>query len=92
MKLYLAVRPKVDGPLFCHFNHEKVTRYQVCKVLKSALSFLGYNENEYNTHSFRIGAATNAAEMGKSDEQIMIMGRWNSKTSYKRYIRFDTVL
>jgi hypothetical protein len=40
-----------------------------------ALRFLGYNENDYNTHSFRIGAATHAAKMGKSDDEIMTMGR-----------------
>jgi hypothetical protein len=32
---------------------------------------LGYNENDYNTHSFRIGAATHAAKMGNSDDEIM---------------------
>jgi hypothetical protein len=31
---------------------------------------LGYNENDYNTHSFNIGAATHAAKMGKSDDEI----------------------
>jgi len=39
----------------------------------------------------RIGAATNAAEIGKSDDEIMIMGRWKSDT-YKTYIRIDTSL
>jgi hypothetical protein len=52
---------------------------------------LGYNENDYNTHSFRIGAATHAAKMGKSDDEIMTMGRWKSD-SYKRYIRIDTII
>jgi hypothetical protein len=46
---------------------------------------LGYNENDYNTDSFRIGAATHAAKMGKSDDEIMTMERWKSE-SYKRYI------
>ena len=91
MKLYLTVRPTIHGPLFCHFNHKKVTRYQVCSVLKSAIKFLGLNETEYNTHSLRIGAATNAAEIGISNDEIMIMGRWKSDT-YKTYIRIDTSL
>lgn len=88
---YLLVRPSINGSFFCHFNHEKVTRYQVTVILKSALRFLGYNENDYNTHSFRIGAATHAAKMGKSDDEIMTMGRWKSD-SYKRYIRIDTII
>jgi hypothetical protein len=81
MKLYLTVRTTIHGPLFCHFNHKKVTRYQVCRVLTSAIKFLGLNETEY----------ANAAEIGKSDVEIMIMGRWKSDT-YKRYIRIDTSL
>jgi hypothetical protein len=47
---------------------------------------LGYNENDYNTDSFRIGAATHAAKMGKSDDEIM------KSDSYKRYIRIDTII
>ena len=81
MKLYLTVRTTIHEPLFCHFNHRKVTRYQVCRVLTSAIKFLGLNETEY----------ANAAEIGKSDVEIMIMGRWKSDT-YKRYIRIDTSL
>jgi hypothetical protein len=38
-----------------------------------------------------IGAATHAAKMGKSDDEIMTMSRWKSD-SYKRYIRIDTNL
>jgi hypothetical protein len=52
---------------------------------------LCYNENEYNTDSFRIGAETHAATMGKSDDEIMNMGRWKSD-SYKRYIKIDTII
>ena len=26
---YLSVRSSINGSFFCHFNHEKVTRYQV---------------------------------------------------------------
>ena len=87
----ISVRPSINGSFFCHFNHEKVTRYQVTVILKSALRFLGYNENDYNTHSFRIGAATHAAKMGKSDDEIITMGWWKSD-SYKRYIRIDTII
>jgi hypothetical protein len=61
-----------------YFKPEKVTRYQVTVILKSALRFLGYNENDYNTHSFRIGAATHASKMGKCDDEIMTMDRWKS--------------
>jgi len=91
MQQYMAMRPNINGALFCHLNHLKVTRHQVSKILKSALRFLGYKEDEFNTHSFRIGAATNAAEQGLADDVIMRMGRWKSD-SFRRYIRIKTVL
>jgi hypothetical protein len=37
---YLKLRPKLEGPLFCHFNHKSVTRFQVSSMLKSTLRFL----------------------------------------------------
>ena len=86
MVRYLKVRPKIDGLLFCHLNSKPLTRYQVSSMIKKAVRFLGLNENDYNTHSFRIGAATSAALMGKSNEEIMDLGRWNSM-SFKKYIR-----
>ena len=88
---YLNIRPKILGPLFCHFNQKTVTRYQISAVLKFALSFNGYNPDNYNTHSFRIGAATTAALMGKTDDEIKLMGRWKSDT-FRRYIRIKLML
>lgn len=86
MLRYLRFRPKIDGLLFRHLNSKPLTRYQVSAMLKKAIRYLGLHENDYNTHSFRIGAATSAALMGKSDEEIMKLGRWNS-ISFKKYIR-----
>ena len=86
MERYLRVRPKIGGILFCHLNSKPLTRYQVSAMLKKAIRFLGLNKNHYNTHSFRIGAATTASVMGKSDEEIMKFGRWNS-VAFKKYIR-----
>ena len=34
---YLKLRLKLEGPLFCHFNHKSVTRFQVSSMLKSTL-------------------------------------------------------
>ena len=40
----------------------------------------------YNTHSFRIGAATTAKANGISDVHIKMLGGWQSST-YQLYIR-----
>jgi len=63
------MRPKINGPLFIHLNHWGVTRFQVCFILKSKLRFAGYNPGQYNTHVFRIGAATTAVMVGKTDDE-----------------------
>lgn len=34
------------------------------------MRFIGLNDEEYNTHSFPIGAATTASLMGTSDDEI----------------------
>ena len=83
---YLKLRPKISGALFCHLNQTHLTRLQVSSVLKLALNFIHLNPYDYNTHSFRIGAATSFSLMGKSDEEIKKLGRWKS-SAYNRYIR-----
>ena len=51
-----------------------------------ALTSLGYNCSLYAGHSFRIGAATVAAQHGVQDSLIKTMGRWES-AAYLCYIR-----
>ena len=83
---YFNARPKVQGALFCHLNHKYLTRYQVVSVLKNTLTFLKLNPNDFNTHSFRIGAATSFSVLGKSDDEIKKLGRWKS-SAFSNYIR-----
>ena len=64
MQSYLDVRPNIEGTLFCHLNGKPLSRYQVSTMLTKAIRFIGLNDEEYNTHSFRIGAATTASLMG----------------------------
>lgn len=48
----------------------------------------GLSPHLYTGHSFRIGAATTAAECGVLDSTIQMLGRWSSM-AYKTYIRSD---
>ena len=50
------------------------------------LSRAGYDQKNYASHSFRIGAATTTAAEGLPDWLIQTLGRWSSD-SYTRYIR-----
>lgn len=83
---YLQCRQSSDGPLFKHFSGQALTRYQFSAVLKKALALIGIHYSRYKSHSFRIGAATSAAEKGVSVEEIQRAGRWKS-SAFKTYIR-----
>ena len=76
---FIKRRPNLPGPLFCHLNGTPLTRAQFSSILKKSLAFLQIDYGKYNTHSFRIGAATTAAMVGCSTDVIMAAGRWKSK-------------
>lgn len=63
-----------------------MTRYQVVSVFNMLLEKLGLDTRLYKTHSFRIGAASNAWVSGASQQSIAIEGRWKS-SCLLNYIR-----
>lgn len=83
---YLAIRPSDPGPLFCFQNGSPLSRPRLVQHLREALSQAGVNTTNYAGHSFRIGAATTAAQAGLSDSFIKILGRWKS-SAFMSYIR-----
>jgi site-specific recombinase XerD len=83
---FLDCRPKIDGPLFCHYDSKPLTRYQFSAILKRCLSILGVPQSNLASHSFRIGMATQCSIDGYTDEHIKKLGRWRSSV-YLRYSR-----
>ncbi|XP_056019237.1 uncharacterized protein LOC130054234 isoform X2 [Ostrea edulis] len=77
-------------PLFSFMDGTPVSRQFFTDHLRLSLSFCGLDTNKYQSHSFRIGAATTAAASGSSDIQIQNMGRWKS-SAFKKYIRIPTI-
>lgn len=91
MRKYLEIRPRVDGPLFCHFNGEPLTRYQFSAILMKTLNLAGEGGGgNYKAHSFRIGAATALSMAGYSDDKVKEVGRWKS-TAFKSDVRPHSV-
>ncbi|XP_071137047.1 uncharacterized protein, partial [Mytilus edulis] len=90
LKKYFIARPKTIGPAFIHFGGHYVTRYQFNAVLKKALNVANITSDNFQSHSFRIGAASQSSKMGFSDDEIQDFGRWESK-AYKTYIRIPTL-
>ncbi len=85
---YLKVRRglQVDSAsLFLDEAMRPLSRNYFQQKLKHLLPICGVSSAEYNTHSFRIGAATMASKAQVEDHMIQTLGRWASH-AYSRYI------
>ena len=85
MHQYLMLRGSNQGCLFLAASGSPVSGAQFNQALKAALVFCDL-PSDIKSHSFRIGAATYAAEIGLSDSKIRSLGRWHSN-AFLRYIR-----
>lgn len=88
---YLRLRGSKPGPLFCFPDLTSISREFYSAQLRYNLTFCGLDPNFYQSHSFRIGGSSYLALLGLSDEQIRIIGRWNSN-AFRRYIRCERIL
>ena len=83
---YLTVRGSKPGPIFTLQDGRKLTRSIFGAELDKILRKLDLQTHQYNTHSFRIGAATCAKQAGITDVHIKKLGRWKSD-AYQHYIK-----
>ncbi|KAE8588259.1 hypothetical protein XENTR_v10022432 [Xenopus tropicalis] len=83
---FLKVRREGAEVFLIHDDKTPLTRFQFTNILKRSLGMSGVIPAEFGTHSFRIGAATEAARLGLGDHTVMQIGRWESKR-FKSYIR-----
>lgn len=79
-----------SNPLFVDDSNRPVTRFWFQKHLKSILIQSGIQADHFSSHSFRIGAATTAAQKGLSQHQIQTLGRWSSE-AFRSYIRSNRI-
>ena len=83
---YLVMRGPGPGPLFSFSDGKWLTRRRFVSKVREALAAAGIKQTKYNSHSFRIGAATAAAAQGIEDSIIKTLSRWES-TAYLQYVR-----
>ena len=74
------------APLSIFTSSKLVTRNSCHRHLHHALKRIGYDPKNFNTHSFRRGAATSESHAGISTSVIKVLGRWRSD-AYQRYTR-----
>lgn len=86
---YLNIRGNQPGPLFCTPGGDPLTRAAFVAKVQAALASAGLDSSKFNSHSFRIGAATSASQAGVQDSAIKALGRWRSM-AFQRYIRPST--
>lgn len=89
---YLQLRKhgSPSEPLFSFMDKLPVSKQFFTHHLRTALAFCNLDLHRYQSHSFRIGAATTAALLGFSEIQIQNMCRWRSN-AFKKYIRIPTL-
>jgi len=83
---YMMDRGTKPGPFFTRTDGRYLTREYFVSAVRTALTAAGLTAKNYAGHSFRIGAATTAAQQGLQDSLIKTLGRWQS-IAYTRYIR-----
>ena len=88
MLAYLVRRKEGEGPLFRFEDGRLLTRPWLVREVKEALEEGGVGSTGISGHSFRIGAATTAAERGVEDSTIKELERWKSNV-FQRYVRRD---
>ena len=73
----------INEPLLIFRDHVPVKPSNIRSVLRKMLRNLNLNDKCYNTHSLRIGRATDLMKQGYTVEQIKQKGRWKSNAVYK---------
>ena len=71
---------------FIFQDRSPVLPAHVRSILRKALNRAGLDSSLYDTHSFRIGRATDLMRSGYTVDQIKLLGRWKSNAVFK-YIR-----
>ncbi|XP_077329230.1 integrase/recombinase xerD homolog [Lithobates pipiens] len=83
---FVKMRPQGEGPLLVHRDGSFLSKFQFITVFRKCLKAGGFDGAQFASHSFRIGAATEAARCGLDETAVKRIGRWESKR-FRSYVR-----
>ncbi|XP_073524941.1 uncharacterized protein [Phyllobates terribilis] len=86
LRVFRTTSASADAPLLVHADGSFLSRFQFVAIFKCCLEAGGVSPLDYSGHSFRIGAATEDARNGLSDDIVKRIGRWES-SRFRSYIR-----
>ena len=87
---YLLIRGDyhdVKEQLFIFRDRTPVRPAHVRAILRRIIKKLNLNSKLYDTHSFRMGRATDLRKAGYTIDDVKQLGRWKSNAVYK-YLKF----
>ena len=84
---YLELRGTHQGPLFCSPTGAAISPTTFRNRLKGYFAIMGLDSKQFKSHSFRIGAACHALTLGRTENEIQILGRWASPPALRKYLR-----
>ncbi|XP_077349935.1 integrase/recombinase xerD homolog [Lithobates pipiens] len=87
---FLGCLPALLGSLLLHERGEFLSRFQFITVFRKCLLALGLGGEKFSSHSFRIGAATEAVRWGLDEESVKRISRWESRR-FRSYVRPELV-
>ena len=82
---YLGWRGPSPGPPFRLENDAPLQQATFVKGVLDSLAAAGLPGDNFNGHSFRLGAATSASSAGIPETTIKLLGSWRSM-AYQQYI------
>lgn len=83
---YVQIRTAKSGPLFILLKAIHWLVINFFTILKLSLNIMAVDSSNYNSYSFRMGAATAFALQGVDSDTIQGSGRWRSN-AFHTYIR-----
>lgn len=86
VRVFLKVRPARLGAFLVHEDETPLLRFQFGANFKKCLGKLVLEFKAFSSHSFRIGATTEAARQGMDIEAVKRIGQWESNR-FRSYVR-----